>query len=125
MGVRGIGATREEAFEQGALAMTAVITDPATVADVERADIECEAPDEELLFVDWLNALLYEMATRRVLWGRFEVILEGSKLKGRAWGEEVNVDRHQPAVEVKGATYTQLRVQKRDGEWIAQCVVDV
>jgi tRNA nucleotidyltransferase (CCA-adding enzyme) len=125
IGVRGIGASREEAFEQAALAMTAVIADPAGVANLERVDIECEAPDEELLFVDWLNALLYEMATRRVLWGRFEVTLEGSKLKGRAWGEKVSVDRHQPAVEVKGATYTQLSVQKNDGEWIAQCIVDV
>jgi len=28
-------------------------------------------------------------------------------------------------VEVKGATYTTLSVEQRDGEWIAQTVVDV
>jgi SHS2 domain-containing protein len=33
--------------------------------------------------------------------------------------------RHEPAVEVKGATYTALRVQQTDGHWLAQCVVDV
>lgn len=125
IGVRGIGDSMEEAFEQASLALTAVITDPAGVAGLEEVEIECEAPDVELLFVDWLNALLYEMATRRVLWGRFEVTLEGSKLKGRAWGEKVSVDRHQPAVEVKGATYTELSVRKNNGEWIAQCIVDV
>lgn len=125
MGVRGIGASREEAFEQAALALTAVITDPATVATEEMVEVECEAPDEELLFADWLNSLIYEMATRGMLWGRFEVTLEGLTLRGRAWGEKVNSDKHRPAVEVKGATYTELRVKKNDGDWIAQCVVDV
>ena len=31
IGVRGIGASKEEAFEQAALALTAVLTDPRTV----------------------------------------------------------------------------------------------
>jgi SHS2 domain-containing protein len=126
MGVRGFGVTREEAYEQAALALTAVITDPTTVTDQEVVDITCEAPDEELLFVDWLNALVYEMATRSMLFSRFEVWIDRQQLHGKAWGEKVDVARHQPAVEVKGATYTSLRVsQNASGQWMAQCVVDV
>jgi len=126
IGVRGFGQTREEAFEQAALAVTAVVTDPKTVMDKEVVDITCEAPDEELLFVDWLNALVYEMATRSMLFSRFEVGIDGQQLHGKAWGEKVDVARHQPAVEVKGATYTSLRVsQNASGQWMAQCVVDV
>lgn len=126
VGVRGIGATAEQAFEQAALAMTAVIADPAAIASTEAVDIRAEAPDAELLLVDWLNALVYEMATRRLLFSRFEVHIEGPVLRGRAWGEPADAAKHQPAVEVKGATYTALRVaQNPDGEWVAQCVVDV
>jgi len=125
MGVRGIGATKHEAFEQAALALTAVITDPAAVAPKAAIAIECEAPDDELLFVDWLNALVYEMATRHWLFGRFEVRLDGRRLQARAWGEPTDIARHQPAVEVKGATYTALRVAKENDVWVAQCVVDV
>jgi tRNA nucleotidyltransferase (CCA-adding enzyme) len=126
MGVRGFGMTKEEAFEQAALALTAVVTDPKTVTENEVVEITCEAPDDELLFVDWLNALVFEMATRHMLFGRFEVHIDGQRLKGKAWGENVDVVRHQPAVEVKGATYTALRVgQGESGEWLAQCVVDV
>jgi tRNA nucleotidyltransferase (CCA-adding enzyme) len=126
IGVRGIGATNEEAFEQAALALTAVITDPATLAPLEVVPISCEAPDRELLLVDWLNALVYEMATRRMLFGRFEVRLDDHTMRARACGEKIDVVRHQPAVEVKGATLTCLRVgQEPDGAWIAQCVVDV
>ncbi len=125
MGVRGIGATPAEAFEQAALAMTAVITDPARVQGRESVDVSCEAPDLELLLVDWLNALVYEMATRKWLFGRFAVRLEGNRLQGLAWGEPVDIARHQPAVEIKGATYTSLRVAQENGAWVAQTVVDV
>ena len=126
MGVRGFGASKAEAFEHAASALTAVITDPTRVQAAEAIDISCEAPDDALLFVDWLNALVYEMSTRHMLLSRFEVHLEGQKLRGRAWGEKVDVVRHEPAVEVKGATYTALRVsQDEGGNWCAQCVVDV
>ena len=126
MGVRGVGTTRAEAFEQAALALTSIVTDPASVAAREPITIQCEAPDDELLFVDWLNAIVYEMATRHMLFSRYEVQIEDRQLTARAWGETLDRRRHQPAVEVKGATYTALRVaQEADGRWIAQTVVDV
>lgn len=126
MGVRGIGSTKEAAFEGAALALTAVITDPAEVMPTQPVTVACEAPDDELLLVDWLNALVYEMATRKMLFSRFAVRLNDHGLQGTAWGEPVDVARHQPAVEVKGATYTELSVkQDEQGRWIAQCVVDV
>jgi SHS2 domain-containing protein len=125
IGVRGFGATRAQAFEQAALALTAVIADPAGVAASERVAIRCEAPDDELLLAEWLNAVVYEMAVRRMLFSRFAVQLDGSRLSGEAWGEPVEAARHHPAVEVKGATYTTLRVAPHDGGWIAQTVVDV
>ena len=126
MGVRGVGPSKEEAFAQAALAMTAIITDPATVEAKTAVSIECEAPDDELLFVDWLNALIYEMSTRKMLFRRFEVRLDKSRLTATAWGEKTDVNRHEPAVEIKGATYTGLKVARSDGnEWMAQCVVDV
>ena len=126
IGVRGFGATEAEAFEQAALALTAVLVDPARVAPRDRVAIACEAPDDELLLADWLNALVFEMATRRMLFGRFGVRIEGGRLTAEAWGEPTNVDRHRPAVEVKGATYTTLRVEREaSGRWLAQTVVDV
>jgi tRNA nucleotidyltransferase (CCA-adding enzyme) len=126
MGVRGIGASRAEAFEQAAIALTAVITDPELVTPGEAVAIACEAPDDELLLVDWLNALVYEMAVRNLLFSRFEVSFADHRLQATAWGEAVDPARHQPAVEVKGATYTALQVrQTEEGLWIAQCVVDV
>lgn len=126
MGVRGVGQSREQAFEQAALALMSVISDLQKIAPREPVAIRCEAPDDELLLVDWLNALVYEMATRHMLFSRFEVRIDGTQLAATAFGEPVDVARHQPAVEVKGATYTALRVAREtDGSWVAQTVVDV
>jgi tRNA nucleotidyltransferase (CCA-adding enzyme) len=126
IGVRGFGLTKEAAFEGAAHALTAVITDPESVAPTQSVPIVCEAPDDELLLVDWLNALVYEMATRKMLFSRFNVRVNDHLLHATAWGEPVEVARHQPAVEVKGATYTELSVKRdEEGRWVAQCVVDV
>jgi len=126
IGIRGIGATREEAFEQAALALTAVVTDPASIEAKRAVEIAREAPDDELLLADWLNALVYEMVTLNMIFGRFSVRLDGGRLAATAWGEPLEALRHHPVVEVKGATYTALSVARRDdGAWVAQCVVDV
>jgi len=126
IGVRGIGPTRDAAFEQAALALTAVVTDLDLVRPTVPVHIAGEAPTDDLLFVDWLNALVYEMATRRMLFSAFVVTVEGSRLNATARGEPVDRVRHEPAVEIKGATYTALRVEcMADGRWLAQCVVDV
>ena len=126
VGLRGRGPTRAAAFEQAACALTAVLSDPALVQPRQKVEIACEVPDDGILLVDWLNALVYEMATRRMIFGRFAVRLEGRRLRAEAWGEPVDVARHRPAVEVKGATLTALEVAEQDdGTWLAQCVVDV
>jgi len=126
VGVRGFGATCAEAFAGAALAMTAVITDPARVAPLEAVEIACAAPDDELLLLDWLNALIYEMATRKMLFSRFDVVIEDHRLHATAWGEPVDVPRHQPAAEIKGASFCELAVRRlSNDEWLAQCVVDV
>ncbi|GAB6067367.1 archease [Methylothermus subterraneus] len=126
IGVRGFGATPAEAFAQAALALTAVVTDPQRVAPLERVDIEiAREGDLETLLVDFLNAVVYEMAVRTMVFGKFEVHIEPKRLRASLWGEPVDRAKHQPAVEVKGATYTELKVAKEDGQWVAQCVLDV
>lgn len=126
IGVRGTGATLEEAFAGAALALTSAICDPATVAAHKAVHVDCEAPDLELLLVDWLNALIYRMATRQLLFSRFEVKIDGTRLHASAWGEAVDVARHQPAAEAKGVSFCALKVARQaDGQWLAQAVVDV
>jgi tRNA nucleotidyltransferase (CCA-adding enzyme) len=126
MGVRGIGKTKNEAFEEAAKALTALATDLEQVSPKEKVEVSLSAPDDEQLLVEWLDALVYEMATRRFLFSRFEARIEGQKLEGAFWGEPFDESRHTVGVEVKGPTFTELHVGVRDdGLWVAQLIVDV
>ena len=126
IGIRGFGNSVEMAFTQAAMAMTAVITEPERVDNNICIDIVCESADLEYLFIDWLNALIYEMATRHILFSQFDIQIRDGHLKAKVCGEHIDREKHQPAVEVKGATLTELQVQKnKEGDWLAQCVIDV
>lgn len=126
IGVRGYGASPAQAFEQAGLALTAVVTDVASVRQATSIPVRCRAPDLDLLLYEWLNSLVFHMATRHLLFSGFTVRIAGDGLVAEARGEPVDVARHAPAVEVKGATFTELAVrQDTDGRWLAQCVLDV
>ena len=126
IGLRATAASREGLFVAMAQALTGLVTDPDRVRPSQAVSIECEAPDDALLLIDWLNALIYEMATRRMLFGDWQVTIEDHALQATARGERVDRARHEPVVEVKGATYTSLSVsQDRTGTWHGECIVDV
>lgn len=125
IGVRGYGSTISEAFAMGALAMTQVMTNAQSILPIKTLHVHCQAPNPEFLFIDWLNAIIYHMAVHKMLFSQFKVSIRGTKLTAIISGEPVDIPRHQPAVEVKGATFSELKVYQSDGIWVAQCVVDV
>jgi SHS2 domain-containing protein len=131
VGLRGVGATPEEAFAQAGHALFALVADdPTRVGSGVEKPLACEARGIEELLVAFLNELIYLLGAERLVLGRFELSIAQSapelwRLSGRTWGEPYDAERHESTVEPKGATYTALRVAERDGRWVAQCVVDV
>lgn len=126
IGVRGCGESPAEAFEQAALALSAVVADLSKISAKVDVEVRCDAPDLELLFMSWLNAVIYEMAVRRMLFGKFRVSISGCSLTGVLSGETIEPGKHETGVEAKGATVTGLRVARgTDGRWVAECVIDV
>ncbi len=125
IGIRGFGGTREEAFGNAAKAMYSVMLRIETVQPREKRTVSVSAPDQELLLVEWLNALLSLSDIERMVFSKFEVKIQGTTLFGSVWGERLDRVRHEPRVEVKGATYHMLGVTEQAGTYTAQCVVDV
>jgi SHS2 domain-containing protein len=131
MGIRGKGLTFEEAFEQAGLALTGVLMDPNQIKHEILVHLSCSAAKMDILFYDWINELIYEMARSHLIFGRFDVKIKQEQsgqltLEGDAWGETIDIQRHKIAVEVKGATFTELKAEKcPNGEYLVQCIVDV
>lgn len=125
IGIRGVGSSIEEAFEGAAMAMYSVMVNIEAIKPQEQKKVTASAPDRELLLVEWLNALLSLSDVERMVFSKFEVNIEGTMLTGTAWGEKLDQTRHEPNVEVKGATYHMLNVHKDGDSFVAQCVVDV
>ena len=125
IGIRGFGQTETEAFENAATALFSVMVNVNSVEAKEKRSVMVSAPDQELLLVEWLNALLSLSDIEHVVFSKFNVIIEGTSLTGTALGEALDRERHEPNVEIKGATYHMLKVTESDGRFVAQCVVDV
>jgi tRNA nucleotidyltransferase (CCA-adding enzyme) len=125
IGIKATADSLGKAFEDAAVGLTAIVTEPNNVAKIESVKIECSAENNELLLVDWLNSVIYEMAVRKMLFSRFEVRIENLKVSATIWGEKINQQKHSPAVEPKAVTYNQLSVKNENGNWIVQCVIDV
>jgi SHS2 domain-containing protein len=109
--------------------MTAIVTDLDNVRPLYSIEVRCAAPDLQTLLVDWLNRLVFEMAIRKFLFSRFVVAIDDRfQLTAQAYGEPIDEGRHEPAAEIKGATFTELSValdRERHARWHAQCVLDV
>jgi SHS2 domain-containing protein len=126
IGVCGRGPDVASAFAQAGLALTAIITEVDKVEAKNSLTVHCQAPNLELLFTEWLNELIYLMSTEKMLFSQFQVNISGNTLQATIHGENVDLQRHEPAVEIKGATFTGLKVEQReDGSWQACTVVDV
>jgi tRNA nucleotidyltransferase (CCA-adding enzyme) len=126
IGIRGFGPTPEKAFEEAALALMHVVTDVDRLRPQQLVEVTCEGDRLKVLLVEWLNALIFEMVTTKMLFSQFVAVIDDGKLKAKAWGEPIDFLRHMLIVEVKGAIDTELKVEPEPGgRWVAQCMVHV
>jgi tRNA nucleotidyltransferase (CCA-adding enzyme) len=130
LGIRGIGATLEEAFSEGARAMLAAMADLTQIEESQSFPIQCTASDIPFLFVEWLNEILYQRQVKDVLL-RTAVVThlekegDGWSLEGTARGEPLDLQRHETLTEVKAATFSGLDYRQEGEYHILECVLDV
>ncbi len=130
IGIRGWAPTLEGAFCECARAMFSQMIEGNVPSSGEFSICSYVVGEEDdlvSLLILWLNTLLGEADIESAVFWDFDISIftlsHLYKIKGWARGisrKEVNL-----GVEVKGATYTQARVEKTPRGWIAQCVIDV
>ena len=123
VGVRGFGESQATAFEQAALAMTALIVEPSGVEPLAWFDLQVVAADPPLLLAGWLNAVLTEMSAQRMVFCRFQVTLVGNALSARLAGEPLSIERHRLRADVRGASHADSIVVFEGDRWMAQAIL--
>lgn len=126
----GMGESLEEAFAEGAKALFNLMVELERVEPRISSRIECRSHSIETLFVDWLNALILKKDAEGMVYARFEVqplrrSAQGYQLEALAWGEAFDPAKHDPKVDAKAATYSELRLQQSEEGYQIECVVDL
>lgn len=126
MGIEGRGPSMEMAFAQAGLALNAIISDLKSISPRVVRQIRCLGDDPEILFFDFINEIIFLISSQGMIFCRIEVKITGSELAAWLSGEDIDPAKHDPAVEIKGASFNNLSVkQDKNGQWVARCVVDV
>ncbi|HDI73700.1 MAG TPA: archease [Candidatus Korarchaeota archaeon] len=112
-------------FEEAAAAMYEIMVDITKVEPREKKRVEVEAEELDILMHEWLSELLFITDVESLVFSKFHVQIEGSKLKGEASGEPVNPEKHNVKTEIKAVTYYKLKVARENGLWRAIVVLDI
>lgn len=126
IGIRAFGGDLKELFINSAQGMFAIIADLDKVEIKKSIEIECRANNVEELLVNWLGELLYRFNVDEILLREFSITeLNDNYLKGEAKGEKFDRARHSLKSEIKGITYHNLKIEKKDNFWQAEVIFDV
>ncbi|OPY31203.1 MAG: hypothetical protein A4E32_01653 [Methanomassiliicoccales archaeon PtaU1.Bin124] len=110
--VRTTGKDLAECFANAAFALEDQMVEAGKVEPREMVVIDTEGFDKESLLLNFLSEFLFLMDTRRMVFGRFDVKIDGLRLRCEAWGEEIDMERHGAKREIKAITYHMMVVDE-------------
>ncbi|MDI6858035.1 MAG: archease [Dehalococcoidia bacterium] len=126
VGIVARGDTLAEAFANAARGMFSLMVDLERVAEREERCIDVQADDPEGLVVHWLSELLFISEVDGLVFRRFDVdALSDTRLAARAFGEPLDIGRHNPQLMIKAVTRHQLQVGREDGGYRVRVIFDI
>ena len=127
IGIIGTGKTLAESFEETARAMFEVMTDIKKIKPTKKIEFDVQAENEVELLINFLNRALGEADAEEMFLSKFKVSIstDGTPiLAATAWGSSIT-KKTEVRTEVKAATLSQAKVEKKSNKFVAQCIVDV
>ncbi|MHA2135523.1 MAG: archease [Candidatus Thorarchaeota archaeon] len=105
-----------DAFEEAAFATLEVILDTSTVEPRVPIKIEVNGVDQKELLVEWIGRIIALIDINLHFFSKFDVeaieeVTGVYTLNGTAWGEPIDLDKHDTKTEVKAMTYADLRIE--------------
>ena len=136
VGLRAFGATAGDLFRNAAVGMYSLIVEVEAVRGVQEMEVSVRHDSPEGLLVAWLNELIFLFDAHGFI-GKDIVITEppcgedipsGTRkytMTASISGELFDPERHGGKLLLKAATYHRLKVEHRDGRWIAEVIFDI
>jgi SHS2 domain-containing protein len=115
------------AFELAAASMFDLMCDLDSVGASWRREVRVDGRDGDLenLLIRWLAELLYIFETEHVLLSTFAVArFESGVVEALVAGEPYDAARHAVKIEIKAATYHDLRIEETDDGWRVAVIFD-
>jgi SHS2 domain-containing protein len=125
IGIIARGSDLAVLFSNAASGMLSLLTDVDTLRQDITREIRLEARDAETLLVEWLNELLYIMDTEKLVLCKFDILIDENRLEARCAGQEMDPKNHRFRREIKAATYHNLEITERDGQYSVKIIFDI
>lgn len=126
VGVRVYGGSFAELLKNAALALMSLIADRESVRPDEEVAFEAEAETGEELLIKMLSEILYLHEVRKMVFADADLELtDGYKLRGRLRGEKTDVSRHELLLDIKAATYHNLKIERVNDRFMAEIIFDI
>lgn len=123
------GKTLEELFDSSALALeNTQVKDLKSVKYKVEKKIEVESDNIEMLLFNFLQELIFLKDAKLLLFNKFDIkITQGKKfkLKAKAYGEKLDMKKHELLVDVKAVSLHQFKVEETKSGWVASVILDV
>lgn len=129
LSIKVYGKDLEELLKNSSAAMMDVICDLNTIELKNQYSVSSSGNSEEELLVNLLQELLYMHEVKKLLFCKFEFKINDNiknrEVEGNVWGEEIDFSRHDLLNDIKGVTYSDLKVEHKNGKLSAKITFDI
>lgn len=124
--VRVSGKTLEELLKSAALGFMSLVTDTSGVEPSEKVAFEVHGENGEELLIKMLGEILYLHQVEKMVFSDIDITLTGgNKLEAVLYGEKTDPERHELELDIKAATYHNLKIVKANDRLMAEIVFDI
>ena len=126
IGIRARGMTLAEVFVSMAQGLIELIAEDSRLEPKDVRSVHLTAPDANALLLTWLQEVLFWCSAERFVPCQYALEeVTPTLLRGTVRGERFDPERHVQGREVKAITRHLLDVDRADGGWSAQVIVDI
>lgn len=125
VGIKVRGKTLEELFENAAIGMVGLMTNPFKIKETEKKDISLKVENFENTLVQWLNELVFLFDTYGFTGKVFSVSFQGDTFSAAVSGGIFVPERDGQKLLIKAATYHNLSLRKTNSHWEATVIFDI